>query len=421
MSECSIKVEGIGKKFCKSLQRSMFYGGLDILQSATGQMPSSSGLRKDEFWAVDDVSFELKQGETLGIIGENGCGKTTLLRMLNGIFMPDKGRITICGKVGALIQIGAGFHPMLSGRENIYVNGAILGMRKKEIDSKFDSIVDFADIGDFLESPVKHYSSGMFVRLGFAIAIHCEPDILLIDEILSVGDIKFQLKCSKFISETLLKRGCTIIFVSHNRYSVQDICQRALYLNHGKMMDIGETGAVMAHYLNDVQLSGAASRDAVVKSGDGDERKIKKIEFLNKDGQAVTAFQSGDEARIRIYYSFRERLNLPSVGITFLHADKRYNLVSSTDYIFNVHSGYDGLKMDDLQGDGYFEVSIHALYLPIGVYRVFTYLFAENNLNLVEKNENAGEVEIGWTDKSPKRSLVDLPHSWRVHSGGHGS
>ncbi len=193
--EVAVLVEHVSKKYCKSLKRSMFYSLSDISRNMLGFGSHPSRLRRDEFWALDDVSFEVKRGETLGLVGPNGAGKSTMLKMLNGIFWPDKGRITVRGRVGALIEVGAGFHPLLSGRENIYVNAAILGMGKKEVDRKFDSIVAFADIGDFLDAPVKHYSSGMFVRLGFAVAVHCDPDILLVDEVLAVGDTAFQSKC----------------------------------------------------------------------------------------------------------------------------------------------------------------------------------------------------------------------------------
>ncbi|GAI09374.1 unnamed protein product, partial [marine sediment metagenome] len=190
-------------------------------------------MRRKEFWAVDDVSFELKKGETLGLIGPNGAGKTTILKMLNGIILPDRGSIRMKGRVGALIQIGAGFHPQLTGRENIYINGSILGMSKREIDKKFDAIVEFADIGDFLDSPVKHYSSGMFVRLGFAVAVHCEPDILLVDEVLAVGDEGFQTKCFNKIGE-LKKNGTTAILVSHNMHIVSTFTQKVILLNNAK-------------------------------------------------------------------------------------------------------------------------------------------------------------------------------------------
>jgi len=182
--EIAIKVDHVSKKYCKSLKRAMVYGVTDIGRNTLGLSSHSENLRKHEFWAVDDISFEVRKGETLGIIGSNGSGKTTLLKMLNGIFWPDKGKITINGRVGALIEVGAGFHPLLTGRENVYINAAILGMTKEEVDEKFDSIIEFADIGDFLDTPVKFYSSGMYVRLGFAVAVHCEPDILLVDEVL---------------------------------------------------------------------------------------------------------------------------------------------------------------------------------------------------------------------------------------------
>jgi lipopolysaccharide transport system ATP-binding protein len=226
-------VENAGKKFCRSLRRSLLYGLSDISRNLVGFSSRPDKLRRNEFWAVDGVSFELREGETLGIIGPNGAGKSTLLKMLNGIFWPDRGRITVRGKVGALIEVGAGFHPLLTGRENIYVNGAILGMGRREIAAKFDAIVDFADIGDFLDAPVKSYSSGMFVRLGFAIAVHCEPEILLVDEVLAVGDRGFQRKCFDKIGE-LKKSGCATIIVSHNMHSISSFSDHALLLEHGR-------------------------------------------------------------------------------------------------------------------------------------------------------------------------------------------
>ncbi len=222
-----VKVENVSKKFCRSLKRSMLYGMEDISRDLLHLPNHSDKLRKDEFWAVDDVSFEVKRGECLGIIGRNGAGKSTLLKMLNGIILPDKGKITIKGKVGALIEVGAGFHPMLTGRENVYVNGAILGMSKREIDKKFDEIVAFAELEEFIDMPVKHYSSGMYVRLGFAILAHIDVDVLIIDEALSVGDSSFQHKSYQRIKE-FLKRGVTLLFVSHDPISIQSICSEAL-------------------------------------------------------------------------------------------------------------------------------------------------------------------------------------------------
>ncbi len=239
-NEIAIKVEKVSKKYCKSLKRSMLYGVKDIARNSLGLSSNSHILRKDEFWAVEDVSFEVKKGETLGIIGPNGAGKTTILKLLNGIFWPDKGKITIKGRVGALIAVGAGFHPMLSGRENIYLNGAILGMSRQEVEENFEAIVEFADIGDFLDAPVKYYSSGMFVRLGFSVAIHCKPEILLIDEILAVGDLSFQNKCFRYLAG-LRKKAKGIVFVGHNLEQVRNICSKVMILSHGKPVYYGDT------------------------------------------------------------------------------------------------------------------------------------------------------------------------------------
>ena len=248
-TDTAIKVEGVSKKYCKSLKRSMLYGVKDIARNTIGLSSHSDRLRKNEFWALDDISFEVKKGETLGIIGPNGSGKTTLLKMLNGIFWPDKGKITIKGGVGALIEVGAGFHPLLTGRENIYINAAILGMTKEETDKKFDAIVEFADIGDFLDAPVKHYSSGMFVRLGFAVAVHCEPDILLIDEVLAVGDYGFQNKCFNKIGE-LRKNGTTTILVSHNMHIISTFTEKLIFLNNGKAKYFNRVEEGIKEYTN---------------------------------------------------------------------------------------------------------------------------------------------------------------------------
>jgi lipopolysaccharide transport system ATP-binding protein len=211
----------------------MLYGMEDISRDLLHLPNTSDKLRRDEFWAVDKVSFKVKRGECLGIIGRNGAGKSTLLKMLNGIIQPDKGKITIKGKVGALIEVGAGFHPMLTGRENVYVNGAILGMSKREIDKKFDEIVAFAELEEFIDMPVKHYSSGMYVRLGFAIATQIQPDILILDEVLAVGDVGFRQKCLARMS--LLMSNTAVVFVSHETSIIQRICTRGILLKNGNL------------------------------------------------------------------------------------------------------------------------------------------------------------------------------------------
>ena len=205
----------------------------DLGAELIGRSNSHKDLRKDEFWAVQDVSFELKRGECLGLIGPNGSGKSTLLKMLNGLIKPDKGKITMRGRVGALIELGAGFNPILTGRENVYINGSVLGFNEKEISDKFESILEFADIGEFIDTPVQNYSSGMKVRLGFAVAAHMEPDVLLIDEVLAVGDMGFVIKCLNKMKSIM--QNAAVIFVSHGMPMVSFVCSKAMVLNSGRV------------------------------------------------------------------------------------------------------------------------------------------------------------------------------------------
>lgn len=251
-SDVLIKVEGVGKKFCRDLKKSLWYGAKDIVaELVPGKKDAErhSNLRPQEFWAVDDVSFELRRGECLGLIGRNGAGKTTLLKMLNGLIKPDKGRIEMHGRVGALIALGAGFNPILTGRENIYVNASVLGLSKREIDDKLDDIIDFAEINEFIDSPVQTYSSGMQVRLGFAVATALEPDVLLLDEVLAVGDVAFRSKCFQRIGKLLNK--CAVVFVSHDAVQMSRICDSCLYMKQGEMVLLDRTHDVLSVYLNE--------------------------------------------------------------------------------------------------------------------------------------------------------------------------
>ncbi|WP_318557120.1 ABC transporter ATP-binding protein [Geobacter anodireducens] len=232
IADTLVKVEGVSKKFCHDLKRSLWYGFKDLSNELLGRrLDAHSELRQDEFWAVKNVSFELRRGECLGLIGHNGAGKTTLLRMLNGLIKPDEGRIEMRGRVAALIALGAGFSPILTGRENIYVNASVLGLTKREIDQNIDEIIDFAELGDFIDAPVQSYSSGMQVRLGFSIASMLSPDILILDEILAVGDASFRSKCYRKISAC--KKNAAVIFVSHNMEQVARICTTGLVFKSG--------------------------------------------------------------------------------------------------------------------------------------------------------------------------------------------
>lgn len=236
-NEVLVKVEGLSKKFCKDLKTSLWYGVKDLM-TGIGGSTNERELRPKEFWAVKDINFELRRGECLGLIGHNGAGKSTLLKILNGLINPDAGKVTIKGRVGALIELGAGFNPILSGRENIYNNGAILGFTRREIDQKLDAIIAFAELEEFIDMPVQHYSSGMKVRLGFAVAAQMEPDVLIIDEVLAVGDLGFVLKCFKTIDRIL--PNTAVIFVSHSMPMISRMCNQVILMDKGQSKFQGE-------------------------------------------------------------------------------------------------------------------------------------------------------------------------------------
>lgn len=236
MSDTLIKVENVSKKFCRSLKRSLWYGIQDLGSELIGRRHGGDGnLRREEFWAVKDISFELKRGECLGLIGRNGAGKTTLLRMLNGLIKPDAGRIEMRGRIGALIALGAGFNPVLTGRENILINASVHGMSARELNSKIDEIIEFSELSEFMQTPVQQYSSGMQARLGFAIAVSTRPDILLVDEALAVGDIAFVTKCLNRIA-ALRGAGTGVVFVSHNELQIRSAATHAIVLDRGQLL-----------------------------------------------------------------------------------------------------------------------------------------------------------------------------------------
>ncbi len=251
MSDISIRIENIAKQYTIATMNNRndtlvdkLTGGLKSLFRRNGQPHSGEKI----FWALNDVSFDVKQGEIVGIIGQNGAGKSTLLKIISQITVPTSGQAEIFGRVGSLLEVGTGFHPELSGRENIYLNGAIIGMKRAEIRRRFDAIVEFAEIGEFLDVPVKRYSSGMYVRLGFAVAVHLEPDILLVDEVLAVGDATFQKKCMDKIAE-VANGGRTVLFISHNMVAVNTLCKRVIWMKGGKVVEDGSSAEIVTRYL----------------------------------------------------------------------------------------------------------------------------------------------------------------------------
>jgi lipopolysaccharide transport system ATP-binding protein len=273
-------------------------------------------------WALRDVNFELKQGESLALVGSNGAGKTTILKLLANITKPSSGNITVDGNLSALIELGAGFHPDLTGRENIFLNGTILGLSRKEISRRFDEIVAFSELERFIDTPVKRYSSGMIVRLGFAVASSIEPEILLVDEVLAVGDAAFQQKCLKRI-RALVNDGTSIIFVSHNFYLVQAVCDRALYLEHGQVKQFGLTKDVIDQYEQDLHQARARKFEAVEQdAGNGDEDvEITRVEVLNSDGEPCDVYASSQPVQVRAHYHAYKPLGKVHASIFLIRSD----------------------------------------------------------------------------------------------------
>lgn len=296
---------GVSKKFCRDLRRSMWYGLRDIGSELIGLDRSANGaLRPLEFWALRDVTFDLERGECIALIGHNGAGKTTLLRILNGLIKPDSGDVEIKGRVGALIALGSGFHPLLSGRENIFVSGMILGLSKREVIAAVDRIVDFSGLGDSIDTPVQTYSSGMIVRLGFSIAAACRPEVLLLDEVLAVGDMEFQAKCLNAISG-FKKEGVALILVSHNIHHLRRYSDKVLWLNHGSQEYLGSTDEGLDRYVRAYGQSASFDElDMENVVGDGDLR-ISNLEVVSDLGHAIESLSPRAPFRLRISYECR--------------------------------------------------------------------------------------------------------------------
>ena len=302
MTDIAIKVENLSKMYRIGEKQERYYTFRDTLTNIAlapfrrlrriGKPPKPEEI----IWALKDVSFEVKRGEVVGIIGRNGAGKTTLLKILTRITDPTEGNAEIHGRVGSLLEVGTGFHPELTGRENIYLNGAILGMKKAEIERKFDEIVDFAEIEKFMDTPVKRYSSGMYVRLAFAVAAHLEPEILLVDEVLSVGDAAFQKKCLGKMGD-VAKEGRTVLFVSHNMGAIRSLCGRAIWLDNGQIVKMGATDEVVRDY-EEHQLGRFDESSYVVERNPEDVKNnsfyFSRVEMLNTNGEHTNIFRYGD-------------------------------------------------------------------------------------------------------------------------------
>jgi ABC-2 type transport system ATP-binding protein len=314
--------------------------------------------RYREFDALRGVSFEIPEGSTFGLIGENGSGKSTLLKCIARILRPDAGNVTTHGKISALLELGAGFHQELSGRENVYLNGAILGMSKRDVEARFDEIVAFAGLEEFIDSPVKNYSSGMYVRLGFSVAINVDPDILLVDEVLAVGDEAFQRKCAEKFAE-LKESGKTIVVVSHALGTMRSLCDELALLDHGNLVKVGPSGEVIDEYLDEVHLDRSPDGEHGTRWGSG-EMRVEHIELLDSSGAAVSSVRTGSSATFRFHWETSKAVNKPVFALD-VHSVNGVH-VSGT----NTRDA--GLVADRLEGSGHVDLHVERLLLVPGTY-----------------------------------------------------
>jgi ABC-type polysaccharide/polyol phosphate transport system ATPase subunit len=361
----------------------------------------------EEFWALRDVSFEVKQGETFGLIGENGSGKSTMLKCLTRILTPNKGSVRVEGKVSALLELGAGFHPELSGRENVYLNGAILGLPQSELKKRFDDIVDFAGIGPFIDEPVKNYSSGMYVRLGFSVAINVDPDVLFVDEVLAVGDEAFQRKCIERFTE-LRRAGKTVVLVSHGLQVVEALCDRVVWFSHGRVQRVGPPREVVEAYTDTVEVDRHVDEFGHPRWGSG-EGRITGVMWLDEQGQPTSRLYSGRPARLRLHYETSEPLEQPVFAVSI-----------TTPEGFEV-SGPSSRDVDcvpeKLNGAGHVDVTFDRLRLLPGSYQLTLALtdFSRNHAFDVRKDLITFDVERG--DSRETGGVAALDGRWEIVRG----
>jgi ABC-type polysaccharide/polyol phosphate transport system ATPase subunit len=380
MSEFALLMEHVYKKFRKGET----YNSLrDLLPAMTGKMIRGEELNqsdKREFWALQDISFEVKHGESFGIIGANGAGKSTALKILSRIMMPTKGRMVVNGRLSALIEVTAGFHQDLTGRENIFLHGTILGMTKREIDSKFDQIVAFSGLGEFIDTPVKRYSSGMYARLGFSIAAHVDPEVLIVDEVLSVGDYVFQQRCMERI-RSVIDGGTTVLFVSHNLKSVTEICKRAMLLDHGRVAAIDNTDAVIRKYLS----AGAALKTRK----DNEPVYFSKVVVRDRAGEQST-FESGQTAWVDLEVTAREAFDKMAVVIWFTDQAQYVIFHTSTERL--------GFPPISLPAGGTYRCTFElSLNIAHGTFHLVTEIYRYHTQKGFDRREPAATIFVGST------------------------
>ncbi len=447
-----------GKHFTDLRERfTQATGRKEKSNSAVSGLPGAATTSSNIHWALEDVSFTVQQGETLGIVGHNGSGKSTMLKLLTHILVPTRGKISVRGRIGALIEVGAGFHPDLTGRENIFLSGSVQGLSRREVTARFDQIVDFANMGRFIDMPVKRYSSGMYMRLGFSIAAHIDADLLLIDEVLAVGDALFQRKCLRRLKE-YVNDGGTLVFISHAMSQVAEVCQNCVWLDHGKVRYVGETATAVEKYMSVVQerqnaelqrthpdewaameteralmeeqrreLEEAerrereeaeraeAERRALVeasRAADTSRARLLGVTLRDQNGSPRTRFRSGDPVLVEIAYRFGRTLPYPVFGFDLFR-------VSDNQHVYTTSNHDNNLSLRDLPSSGTLTLRIDALNLNTGSYRLQLNLFPDNTEELWQNSPEDQLIEavvFNVDSDLPAHGWVFLPLHWDVEA-----
>ena len=401
-TEPLVSAEGVCKKFAHSIRRAMLYGLCDIASDAIGRPTPGGRLRPDEFWALKDVSFEASRGECVALLGPNGAGKSTMLKILNGIVPPDRGRVEMRGRVGALIEVGAGFHPMLTGRENVYVNGSVLGLTKREIDERFDAIVAFAELGEFIDMPVQFYSTGMYARLGFSVAAHVAPQILLVDEVLAVGDVGFRMKCFQHL-QRLLDAGTCIILVSHAVNLLSRITHRAVVLSKASKIFDGPLAEGIAAYQNAVHM------DKVGEENVSEDRTgIASVRTVDAAGSPKQNFATDEDLLVDITL----RTKVPVRNARLIAAVQS----TASGSLGSVSTPYTDFRFDVEPPETVIRLCLHELPLLIGGYYLDVSLFGPEIEDFHDRRNPAATFSVVGPPTNAYGygvcDVVKFKHSW---------
>jgi ABC-2 type transport system ATP-binding protein/lipopolysaccharide transport system ATP-binding protein len=402
-ADLAVSINEVGKRFKRHTDRR---GSLKEV------IVRGRAKNEEDFWAVRDVSIDIPKGSVYGLIGHNGSGKSTLLKMIGGIYRPTTGNIVTDGRVAALIELGAGFHPDMSGRENIQLNGSLLGMSRKEIGAVTDEIIDFSGLSEFINEPVKHYSSGMYVRLGFAVAVHMKPDVLLVDEVLAVGDEEFQRKCFDHLY-ALRKAGKTIIVVSHGLGQLEGLCDEVAWLEHGQLQQAGNTTDTIAAYLHRVNRDEAARNPNITATRPEDDRagnglvRVTKAEIVSEAGDPINHAETGATFNLRVGFDVTESILGPNLRIALQHDTGP--LVSM---ISNHAVGYD---FGTIEGEQVVDIAIEGNPLLPGRYRVHIDVFDYTGSTLLDTWNDAMEFPVRSQSGEIGQGFVQLPARFHRH------